>query len=352
MKRALPAILFCCALAGCGGATGPQSVPSAALPISANRVAPHARAANVYFSGNDADTTGVYGAAEIGSFSATANGNVAPLNTVKGDSTGFVALATLTLDPSGAIWACDFDANRAFKFKASDSGNVAPTTTLGSGATGLDDCDGVAVSSGGALYVASFGEDHGFKPSIFVWKAGAHDGDAPVRTIVGPKTQLHSTAGMAFDSGGKLFVGTAYHDSILVFNPSASGNAAPIRKIIGSQTQLSDVANVAIDPVTGNVWAANVSANSLTEYRNAANGNVSPLVTISGKKTKLNSPYGVAVDAAGYIYAGNCPQGVTKPPAVGAILVFAPGAHGNVAPVQQISGKAADISCVGGLAVK
>ena len=200
--------------------------------------------------------------------------------------------------------------------------------------------------------MSSFGEDAGFKPSIFVWKAGASGNAQPIRTIVGPATGLRTTAGSAFDSGSKLFVSTGYHDSIEVFTPTSDGNVAPLRKIAGANTGLSYPANIAIDPTTNNVWAANVSNDSLTEYGHTDQGNVAPLVTIKGAKTKLDYPYGIAVDAAGYIYAGNCQQSVTKPPAVGSILVFAPGASGNVAPVQVITGSRADLTCVGGLAVR
>ncbi|HTA40209.1 MAG TPA: hypothetical protein VK760_14090 [Candidatus Acidoferrales bacterium] len=349
--KVLPAAIACIALAGCGGGSATQSVPSAPLQASAGHRTPHARATRIYFSGSDANTTGVYGEPEIGVYSATANGNVAPLRTVKGSNTGFIALATLTLDPTGAIWACDFDANRAFKFPASASGNVAPIATLGAGAAGLDDCNGVSVLSSGALFMSSFGGDGNLKPSIFVWKAGATGNAHPIRTIVGPATGLHSTAGSAFDSGGKLFVSTGYNDSIEVFAAAADGNVAPLRKIAGANTGLSYVPNIAID-ATDNVWAVNESNDSITEYAHTASGNAAPLVTIKGSKTKLDDPYGIAVDAAGYIYAGNCPQNVTTPPAVGSILVFAPGATGNVAPIQVIKGSNAYLTCVDGVAVK
>ena len=115
---------------------------------------------------------------------------------------------------------------------------------------------------------------------------------------------------------------------------------------------MSYPANIAIDPATDTVWAVNESNDSVTEYGHLDQGNVAPALTIAGSKTKLNDPYGIAVDAAGYVYVGNCPQDVTKPPAVGSILVFAPGASGNVAPVQRISGSNAYITCVTGLAVK
>ena len=56
------------------------------------------------------------------------------------------------------------------------------------------------------------------------------------------------------------------------------------------------------------------------------------------------------MDKAGYLYVGNCPQTGNYP--AGSILVFAPGAHGNVKPIQVIAGVNADMSCAQGLTVQ
>ena len=50
---------------------------------------------------------------------------------------------------------------------------------------------------------------------------------------------------------------------------------------------------------------------------------------ISGQLTQLAQPQGIAVDAAGYTYTAN--------PSAGSVLVFAPGADGNVAPARMES---------------
>ena len=206
MKRALSALILCIAMAGCGVASNvSQPVPMTPLGTGGGRAAQHARAAHIYSSGFDANTTGVYGLPEIGIFSSTANGNVAAQRTVKGSSTGFVALSTLTVDSTGAMWACDFDSNRAYKFAASASGNVAPAATLGAGTTALDDCNGVAVSTSGTLYVSSFGEDTGFKPSVFVWKAGASSNAQPYPDDRGSKDRPAFNRGQRFRFGRKTF---------------------------------------------------------------------------------------------------------------------------------------------------
>jgi DNA-binding beta-propeller fold protein YncE len=51
----------------------------------------------------------------------------------------------------------------------------------------------------------------------------------------------------------------------------------------------------------------------------------------------LQQPHGVTLDGAGYLYVADCDSN--------AILVFAPGANGNVAPVRTISGANTTLNC-------
>jgi len=57
---------------------------------------------------------------------------------------------------------------------------------------------------------------------------------------------------------------------------------------------------------------------------------------ITGSNTQISGPYGVAVDASGYLYVISTSGS--------SILVFAPGATGNVAPVETISGSNTGLS--------
>ncbi len=68
----------------------------------------------------------------------------------------------------------------------------------------------------------------------------------------------------------------------------------------------------------------------VTVYPPGANGDVAPIQTISGSNTGINAPWSVAVDSEHNIYVDN----------VGAdsITVFAAGANGNATPIQTISG--------------
>jgi hypothetical protein len=71
------------------------------------------------------------------------------------------------------------------------------------------------------------------------------------------------------------------------------------------------------------------NASQIDVFRASSSGVVRPRRTIAGARTGLSSLTGLAVDSDGTTYAG------TFGPTV---LVFAPGAHGNVAPIRTMSG--------------
>jgi hypothetical protein len=80
----------------------------------------------------------------------------------------------------------------------------------------------------------------------------------------------------------------------------------------------------------------------ISKFAAGATGNATPEVTISGSKTLLspNTPRGIAADSAGNIYVANVRQGFSNGVATesGALLMFAAGSDGNVAPAAVISG--------------
>jgi hypothetical protein len=95
----------------------------------------------------------------------------------------------------------------------------------------------------------------------------------------------------------------------------------------------------------GNIYAltTNQGANpTVLVFAPGANGNATPTAEIGGSNTELNglSTGGMWVDIFGGIYVAN-----NGPPSGSgccnhAILYFAPGSNGNVAPTRVISGSA------------
>lgn len=79
------------------------------------------------------------------------------------------------------------------------------------------------------------------------------------------------------------------------------------------------------DDAAGNVYVASQGNNAIVVHRKNASGASAPLRRISGAATQLATPRDVALDSNGFLYVANLG---------GTVLVFAPNATGNVAPVK------------------
>lgn len=114
-------------------------------------------------------------------------------------------------------------------------------------------------------------------PAITVYPLKASGDTPPLRTIVGPKTQLNWPATLYADTKhGELYVANDVGDSILVFRSTDSGDAAPVRVIQGSKTNIKNPTGVFVDLKNDEVWVANMGNHSATVYPRVANGNVAP----------------------------------------------------------------------------
>jgi len=91
------------------------------------------------------------------------------------------------------------------------------------------------------------------------------------------------------------------------------------------------------------LYVSNSGANSVVVYAPGATGNVAPTITIAGGSTGLNQPQGIGRDAAGNLYVANSGSN--------AITVFAAGASGNATPSRIIAGSNTLLSGLQGLAV-
>ena len=151
---------------------------------------------------------------------------------------------------------------------------------------------------------------------------------------VAPAFKLFSGGwGLAVDAQGYMYMSTT-GNSFVVYAPNARGDATPVRTVAGPDTNLNGSTGIAVDD-DGDVYIgddgyAGSGPYYVTVYPPGANGDVAPIQTISGSNTGINAPWSVAVDSEHNIYVDN----------VGAdsITVFAAGANGNATPIQTISG--------------
>ena len=110
--------------------------------------------------------------------------------------------------------------------------------------------------------------------AILTFRGDANGDVAPVRKIVGPKTQILSPQAVAIDAvHGEIFV--PQNRSVLVFPRSANGDVAPIRVLEGPDTGLNNVQRVTVDPVHNLMMVS--ERDGIGIFDRTASGNTRPL---------------------------------------------------------------------------
>jgi sugar lactone lactonase YvrE len=349
-RRIVPCLLAFL-LASCAGAT----VGTPPAPPTGPTGGPPARATTLYVS--SAEVPG-----SLGSVPATASGTVKPRTQIDGERTG---LAFNYFDwyerATGRLWVTNClnlrgDHGPLVAFRAGASGDPSPAVSIGGAATGLTGCQtGVTVDGSGDAYVADITNSARFPGGhIAVFRAGSRGNVRPARQIFGAAAGLRSPTGVALGPTGELYVadscqGYTCAGDVRVFAPNAGGDVAPIRTIAGPATGLSTPEGVALDSA-GNLYVANMGANTITVYAAAGLGDVAPIRTIAGANTRLDQPAGLAIDALGYLYVGTG-DGLETPGTKLPVLVFSPSAKGNAVPHAAITFAAHRLDTPSGVAL-
>jgi hypothetical protein len=171
----------------------------------------------------------------------------------------------------------------------------------------------MGVDTSGNVYLsfqnAELPDAAGYSNVVAEYSSSASGSVEPIRTIVGPSTQLGTSAafGLTVDASGEIYLAVA-HDSylpsrVLVFaSGSKSGDQAPERELVGSDTQLDDPCGLALNPFDGNLYVANYASNpnwNVNVYPASAGGDESPLRTIllssTGDAGTPVQPFGIAI---------------------------------------------------------
>jgi hypothetical protein len=217
-------------------------------------------------------------------YAAGASGNAAPVRTISGPATGFTRPFALTRDAAGQIYVFDYATSSILIFAATATGNATPLRTIAGGSADLHGVSALQVSASGEIYAAD--QDLG---NIKVFAAGANGNVAPIRVISGPNTGFLQPTDLVLDAAGRLYVSTFNGNSIVEFPAGANGDATPLRIINGSNTMMSVPVGLSLDS-SGNIYVANYTAQRITVYASDASGNAAPVRTISGANTNLNAP--------------------------------------------------------------
>jgi sugar lactone lactonase YvrE len=267
-----------------------------------------------------------YGTSTIDVFAPGATGNVAPIRTISGGLTGIDGPGDVKVSSAGDIYISNFNSDSITEYAPGASGNVAPTCTISGSNTGLDGNDDMSLASDGTLYVGNDGSS-----TVVVFAPGACGNVTPLRTIAGALTGLNDADGVGADAAGTIYAASSYDGVVQIFAPGANGNVAPTSSIGGSLTGLGLPDDVVVG-FAGDLYVSDANA-SVETFSPGASGNVAPLTSIAGSNTDMGDPDDLAVDASGNIYVTDSASTVGP-----ALLEYASGATGNVAPIATIDG--------------
>jgi len=259
-------------------------------------------------------------------YAAGSSGNIAPIATISGASTGLSFPLSIALDSADNIYVANAGtANTSDQvqsgpsitvYAAGSTGNASPIATIAGSNTRLYDLSGIAIDSSGTLYTEGCSNGHCF--SINLYPPGSNGNVSPATTISGGLT---FPIGIALDSSRNIYVlngddGVAPGGAIVIFPAGSSGVASPTATIYSNSTELLGAAGITLDS-SGQIYVANsfVSGGNISIYPagSYATG-VPPTTTIAGPDTQLSNPRGVAVDSHGEVFALNF-DNVTRYPA-------------------------------------
>ncbi len=154
---------------------------------------------------------------------------------------------------------------------------------------------------------------------------GALGDVAPVTRFGG---NLRRASGLARDAAGTIWVADPSANLLRGFAVGSDGISRLITTVAGTHTQLAAPTGLAFDPA-GHLWVANQTSSLITEYAAGASGNAAPIATLGGPATDIARPQAIAFDAAGHLLVAD---GIV-PTGASALERFAPGATGNIRPL-------------------
>ncbi|MBV9480650.1 MAG: hypothetical protein JO249_07845 [Acidobacteria bacterium] len=268
-------------------------------------------------------------------FKATATGPAKPVATISGTKTHILNPSELFID-GGQLWLANYSTpgGSIGAFNKHKRGNIAPKVYISGSKTKLDGQTSLYVLPNGDIVSSNAASN-----SVLVFPPGSNGNVHPAHVIAGSKTRLDNSNSVWMDPTSQDILvaspgfGGGPGNGILAFSPSAKGNVAPLYTIAGSNTTLCQPVGLVIDS-QGLIYVTNSNESggctpAILVFASGAEGNVAPIRTIVGSNTTLKTPYRIRVDALGYTYVTDYQDQSVK--------VFGPGANGNVAPVQNIT---------------
>jgi sugar lactone lactonase YvrE len=273
----------------------------------------------------------------------------------RGEESAPAAASTTASKPAPAIFVTNPTLNSLSVFPLGSNGNAPSLFTR----TFLAQPTGIAYWKNN-IYVTNIGGTDGYSITAYPVSGGRRP--APIFTIT--NGHLIVPQGVALDSAGNIYVanegvlsGDQSSDppSVTIYRAGSNGDYAPMARIIGPKTGLCYSQAVAVDS-HGYVYISNQGYVSnenpqgepptITVYAPGSNGNVAPVRVISGPATLLSAPEGIAIDSSGRLFVSSSAPGA---PQGAAVLIFAAGSNGNIAPFASIDLECAKIRTPGAI---
>jgi sugar lactone lactonase YvrE len=302
-----------------------------------------------------------------------ASGSVAPVRVIAGQKTGLVNPGRLAIGADGGVHVVN-GRGGILEFDGRAAGDAAPRRRIPALADSIPPSD-VAIAKGTLLVVdgeglAVYGEGGAARhPLVAKPRPTAPSECSPGDFFgcVGNRSPSRARPLLAVGPGGEVYIAETVPRSppdtagrptlfrlldrtprVSVYRPAESGDTTPVRRIVGTLADLGQMADLAVGG-DGSLYV--LSRNRILVYPPDADGEAAPVRTIAGKLTRMTAATGLALDRQGRIYVSNLGGGDEDGVEISTVLVFAPDASGDVAPVRTIGGRATRLVRPTGVAV-
>ena len=228
----------------------------------------------IYVSNAAGDSINVY--------SATANGDVAPIRQIKGPKTMLRNPNGVSIDPvNGEVWVANFGNHTATAYRRDANGNAEPIRVIRSAPLNAP----TTLINNPYMIAFDGRRDEVLvpncvaQPRIAAYSTAADKGTTPSRIIEGQKTNLNRTVhAIAYDDiHDEIVVQSNIGQAVVTYRGGANGDEAPIRIIQGPKTLLRDPVSLFIDPVHNEIFVFNMGTDdTMLVFDRMAQGDVAP----------------------------------------------------------------------------
>jgi hypothetical protein len=257
-----------------------------------------------------------------------------PRYEIGGTSTTLAGPQYMAFDSHSNLWVTNWLSSTGtgllVEFEASATGNVTPYQAYSLGTArprGIANArlipyGSTTTSNVLAVAVVDPTQLPGYTSGLQLYSGAALT--APYAYIAGPSTGLDVPSGEAVDSKQNLYVSNLQGASVDVFALAPLASASP-----SPTSSASPTASPTSSPTPVGATPSPVPTSTPLD--------LAPIATVAGTATTLGQPTGLALDASDNIYVSDQASTICGKPCP-AILVFAAGSTGSVAPTRSIAG--------------